>query len=784
MKNIKPKIISLSILGLLLTSCGESITSPTEKPSVPSSTPSIPSVKPTDSSKKDDDIDAKWIADTFKKLAGGEKFAVSYLSDNKEYTDYFANDYVYFDAEGAGYALIKDGNNKKPFLYELNNDGSVKLGLAQSESNTTTLVNSTYVKYLTNDDYSESDFTSDNGDFVTTNSSIIHTLCGLSGWGSYYSYFNSVTIIPNEDEITFILGLPEPNASNISENLRTGTISGIGSVLLDKVDEFVNSYEIPSQKIDDSILSLLMNTTFESKTTATLKYLSNGSETIIGNYSLQYDDNQFDVKQSYSGFDRENYYEKKAIYAEDGSRKDSVAERTYVDHNNVVQKAETDNKWSDIVKSLAYSVIDTEKDSIRKNDDGSLVYVGASASTLFQSVTQFSPLTDLAYLKFKTDSQGTITGIVATTGSSDFYSNGKEEVVVYDIDISSNPSEIVKPTAYADQGTDGADTAKIKNAFDFFSNPTTNFSIDVTEHSSDLNMSLSYEGIYDKDEGIYYYHSNNDLSGSGFFERDNRLYGYVMDSKGTARVESPSVSGHLSDVTTFHISPNCFSIDGDTIKDRDIALDNPLDYMFVGESQTANGYEGTGITMKLDSEGRLSTMQYLSYIVNPVNGAYYPISVKYTYKYGNQIKADDKIKAALDGLDYVKPTTWSEETAVIDAQAKVLFGEDFDLDSVFPYVYKEWLTTNWNPDLDSTNGTITIRAYIGTDFSSISDEEKASFYTEFIKKLKDVGYSEVSNDSTSGTIVLSKEGVPFTVTVNTKDYDFKKSIIITKTQEE
>lgn len=183
MKNIKPKIISLSILGLLLTSCGESITSPTEKPNVPSSTPSTPSVKPTDSSKKDDDIDAKWIADTFKKLAGGEKFAISYLSDNKEYTDYFANDYVYFDAEGAGYALIKDGNNKKPFLYELNNDGSVKLGLAQSESNTTTLVNSTYVKYLTNDDYSESDFTFDNGDFVTTNSSIIHTLCGLSGWG-------------------------------------------------------------------------------------------------------------------------------------------------------------------------------------------------------------------------------------------------------------------------------------------------------------------------------------------------------------------------------------------------------------------------------------------------------------------------------------------------------------------------------------------------------------------------------------------------------------------------
>ena len=44
--------------------------------------------------------------------------------------------------------------------------------------------------------------------------------------------------------------------------------------------------------------------------------------------------------------------------------------------------------------------------------------------------------------------------------------------------------------------------------------------------------------------------------------------------------------------------------------------------------------------------------------------------------------------------------------------------------------------------------------------------------------------SEVSNDSTSGTIVLSKEGVPFTVTVNTKDYDFKKSIIITKTQED
>lgn len=59
----------------------------------------------------------------------------------------------------------------------------MKLGLAQSESNTTTLVNSTYVKYLTNDDYSESDFTSDNGDFVTTNSSIIHALCGLSGWG-------------------------------------------------------------------------------------------------------------------------------------------------------------------------------------------------------------------------------------------------------------------------------------------------------------------------------------------------------------------------------------------------------------------------------------------------------------------------------------------------------------------------------------------------------------------------------------------------------------------------
>lgn len=304
MKNIKPKIISLSILGLLLTSCGESITSPTEKPSVPSSTPSTPSVKPTDSSKKDDDIDAKWIADTFKKLAGGEKFAVSYLSDNKGHTDYFANDYVYFDAEGAGYALIKDGNNKKPFLYELNNDGSVKLGLAQSESNTTTLVNSTYVKYLTNDDYSESDFTFDNGDFVTTNSSIIHALCGLSGWGSYYSYFNSVTMIPNEDEITFILGLPEPYASNISEDLRTGTISGIGSVSLDKVDEFVNSYEIPSKKIDDSILSLLMNTTFESKTTATLKYLSNGSETIIGNYSLQYDDSQFDVKQSYSGFDR------------------------------------------------------------------------------------------------------------------------------------------------------------------------------------------------------------------------------------------------------------------------------------------------------------------------------------------------------------------------------------------------------------------------------------------------------------------------------------------------
>lgn len=52
MKNIKPKIISLSILGLLLTSCGESITSPTEKPSVPSSTSSTPSVKPTDSSKK------------------------------------------------------------------------------------------------------------------------------------------------------------------------------------------------------------------------------------------------------------------------------------------------------------------------------------------------------------------------------------------------------------------------------------------------------------------------------------------------------------------------------------------------------------------------------------------------------------------------------------------------------------------------------------------------------------------------------------------------------------
>lgn len=766
-------LIALGLLSILLVSCNKNNTGNT------SNVPTVPSSKDSSSDSGSSAVeltDEELLAKYFNDIGQGSSFTMTYADTTSlaSISDYFTNDYVYFSSDDLGYALIKDGTNKRPFSYQLDDNGEVKLGLSQSDSNVASLTSYTYVKYLVDRGFTADDFEVKGGGYYTDNSYLIYAMAGLIGWGSYASYFAGVTFELDDGDtvVEFVLEMVE--GYNISERYRSGVIEHIGSTSLAKVESFVSSYQLPTATVAKDALPLLLADDFESSTTATL-ISGNNTRQAIGTYSLKYTSSKYELNQNYSGYERTMYYEKKTII-EDGVPKDSVGERTYVDHSNEVKSTKSTTLWNTITNSLAVNVVESEMKNIRKNDDGSYIYVGSSYDTLFAAITQFSPHYDLTTLSFKTDG-GKIVGLKATTFPYDFLSTGELEVMEYDIDFSNTPSEPTKPVAYSNSTED---KAAIEKAFNFFSDPTSSYKLSVREYSSTLNYSMYYEGIYDKTNSIYYYHEKDKVLGSGFFERENKLYGYTIDSNATAKVIAPSIDGKLSDTTKFNVSSDCFSISNGVIRDRDMGLDNPLDYMLVGESQVSDGYEGSGIKMTLNADGLLSTMTYTSYIINPASGSYQPIYVQYTYTYGDDISVSDSIKNKLSGLDYVIPTNWSEETAVVSAQVQALLNDDsYDIDSVLPYVYREWLTTNWFSDLNQTEKTINIHIYLATDLSNISDDLKAQFYVDYIQALKDKGFVEDSNDAESGTVVFSKEGVPFTVTINTKDYKFSRPIVLT-----
>lgn len=771
------KVISLIALPLLLlASCsGKDENSSSFENSSPISSSSNSSQITSES-----ELDEELAASIINKLGNGESFNLTYLETlNSEAEDFYSSDYVYFNSDGLGYVLLDVDDEKRPFTFFINDNDEIELGVVAGNS-TDSLSSLTSLKYLSSNPISASDLTMGEGNYIynSTNSYLIHSFANLIGLSDYYSSISSVDIyFDNFNNFSYRLNLEGYNITN--EEVVIGTVSDIGTAKIDSVENFKDSFSLSDEVVSDNALKRLLSTTFQSKIVATSTEVDSGREEIVANYELRYTPTEVQFKQSYSGYDRGFYYSKKTSVNEQGIPQDSVGQRSYVDHNNELIDVETTARWADVTETFAYKVFNQEKADIRKASDGSYVYVGMNSDDLFMGVSQFESKGTIGKLEFKVEND-VIVGMTVTTVPFSITSSSSYFILTYEVEFAENPEAPMKPAPYEAQGEAGADTEKIKKAFDFFSNPTTHFSIDVSETYG--STSMNYEGIYDGE--AYYYHQKGSLSGNGYvLKTSGKILPFVIDSNGSATATTPEKTGTIADVAGFTIAPECFVLDSDgkTIRDRDIGIENPLDYMFIGDSEISYGYQGTGITMTLNGDGLLGTMSYITQILNPVDGSYASIYVTYTYSYGDDITMNSSVKSKLQNLEFVAPTTWGEESRTLTyAIQKLLDDEDYDVDFVLPYVYRDWLTTYWTDVTNTTSGQVLFYVFNDDELDSISQEEKDAYYNDLKEAFVEMGYSVTTDTSETVVYTFSRDDLPFTVTVYASDYSFSEPIVISK----
>lgn len=672
---------------------------------------------------------------SFLQEASEGNYTLSYRYDNKDYSDIYTKDYVYYGTEGGGVLSLPSYlEEEENLLYEYSLDSEEKVVLGgcvysvDENGNyipSTSIVDYEYLSLIKDPSMGVTEKDIEEGEDGTLSSTDIY-LCailgGALGYGQAASYgvFDSVTFTSEEEGTwTFSLSLIDEYKDAIPQEELVGTITDVGTSSLESLESYRKDVSLPKDELTAEIASTVFSDSVHAK--STIYSVSGENKSLAATMDYSFDPTHMHTTLSTSQGIDENLYVKADKEGESIAIGDATLQK--IDGENNVIGLPTQRQWSDydFPKEFETDILK----ATRKIDESTYHYYGYQAddfvSSLMRTFFVDSPM-NVASLDFKVQ-DGKVHQILASfveTPNSDATAYFHYEVVI-DI-LPFEPIQELESYAPIDNVTD-----KIEASFAFLTGENVSYKVDAYSVEDKKANPESYDGqkvIVTPDVVLIQEKDVLHTAVTGYKKVDGGVLPFQVTAQNGEEIVRPlgeKLPGSLSSYIPFKASPNVFDIDdeGNYVLRPNVVYINraifsgPFGRVILPET----------LKMKTDEEGRITTITYDAEAVSTIKE-----QVDIT-DYGTAT-IPEALQEKIDTLEgFVVPTTWGEESSDIAAKLTSFLGADAQ--SV-PYVYV--------PDVYGKLVAIENEDNVHISSNDIQDYGKTAFVTAYANKLLEEGY--------------------------------------------
>ncbi len=598
--------LALTVVLSFLSGCNNAnISSSDSNVSTPTSE-STPSLVPVTK-------DVSYIYNTLVSIGELSNYTLTYKLNDQTYQDIYNENYVYYGYGKNGGILVDSYNQeeypgKLLYQYEIDDQNVVHFLSALLDDESKPVDNTEIFDFmmLINDeryDINQDDIVDDgNGMFYSDDKNLILVLATVLGYYEYavYDLFDRVIFdIADNGDLTFTLQMYSTDGNLVLEDVDSGTFSNVGTSKIAIMEEFYKSYKLPEVKIQDQMISDLLNNVVSTHSEVTL-YYGDDEPTIIGTSDVDINNKYLKV----SSTDLQNNATSTSIYKEDNGKAvlcglDAFNKPTTISYDDI--------NWDE----LNWPKENIDVNAIRKTDNNMYHYFGLYADALSYSLTYLS-LDTVKSIDFEVENNKLSKMYVEFSETLDEDTN-----TVYHYSMVTSFENIRTVTEPAPHSVDTNENNQIKASFDHL---TAGNRFRVTSYDFDYYTQSKY--VTTVVDNIIFVEETTDAGtvSYGWVEKNGKVIPFRVERNNTLSVIGPCVEGDtLDNHIDFKLSPEIFTIkQGDDLryvpKANLIGIEN---YIF--ESPYKEGMIPDSLSMIVNDNGYITRMVY-RYEVELING--------------------------------------------------------------------------------------------------------------------------------------------------------------------
>lgn len=686
------KVLSLLALGLLVTSCGgnsntsstssssssssSSISTSSSTSSVISSSSSSSSLTTSTSSSSSSVTGPslkEFILSSVAKLKEGN-FSLTYEINNVNFTDVITKNYFYTAYLNTGSMLLETySTTKYAYNFEITSENkvNVKGQTFNDELTGQELTSLDYVnKFKDFDTTREIEFSGDNNEIYTTDEVLVEAFAsqldftGIKRLRFYTAADELVVELQGFDSSKNDYYTPETGAIVFIEN--------IGTSKLDAIEDYLNSYVVPTETLDNKADNLFGNVSFTSA--------------IYDNIFL--DEYTSIERQGFSNLDIYDDYFRITDINEDNVSTSYTYEKIDEDGTLIITGV---NGKNEVEEERTTTVVDDfnfvnkdgfELSKFRKFEgDEYYTYLGSNASDLAYSITQHKKFLEwpVESIKVKVE-DGKVTQLIFSTGIMMDRLTGYYFYRYADSRVAATPNVITG----AEKKVASENDAQIKSYLSYLNQEDSVFTSIEKDSAweksrftkivkgSDFYLKGTY--LVDSDDGT----SNNMESlGKDYYSKNGKIYSFTYDEKNNITLDKNPVSKTFKDIANYSIASEILNL-------KDGKLTTTGDIINIGRSigdiYNPLTVDPSSLEMTV-TDDKISSMNF-AYVggTEEVTFDYSPVELNGTMRANL-----DKAIAALDSGSGDR-LTWEEDANTYDELVKA-YGEE--IAKKIPYLNDE-----------------------------------------------------------------------------------------------
>ena len=629
--------------------------------------------------------------------ASDKSYQINYQVNGVDQFDIWTDKYFFVSTYSKGYLELNsfDSYYGKTILYNFSlENNEVKLGSCLTTINS--IGREVPVKSLDNFNYftlwDDSKFNQDKlinaGELgiYTEDKDFIDLIAGLLGYygSSQQGAFSKAFFSYQENGLNIKLEVSNNYVNTSSIKEISASICNVGIASIDSIDDFVNSFVVTDEKIDDEIKNIIAGNNTHLK--AKMECVKNNQTITIYEEEVKIDSTHILVSMKENNITSDRMIEKAKQDDEKGNylKGDSIS--SFVDGKNEVISYSNGVKFEEY--SFPYDYKEDVLNGFRKVSENQYHYFAFQGDEYIASLLRNIPGSGneiVSSIDLFTDND--TYKMLITYEKQGYFDEALNDNVLYqyqcEIEFYKLSSTIESVSPY--QEIEGQ-TEIIKNAFDYLKKENSYYhaeGYDVVEKSVNPEK-CDVNEIYVTEDTILISERKFEVLNNikGWHKKDNKIIPFVIqkDTDGSLNIVAtkPSEDGLLSQYIPWSVSENVFKIENNNIVPRPNVI-NIHQYMFVGPY--APSMIVSSLKMEKDELNRINKITYDC--DNVLSQSKEQVDIDY-----DNYQLPNEYQKLIDQLEEFKhPTTWNEESPLIYQRIVSFLGEDNV--NKLPYLYDE-----------------------------------------------------------------------------------------------